>query len=510
MPPGRRAVSASVGSSHPNTLTTVNASHSIEARLAALEPLTRPLEPGPAERADLTRAAVAHAESFLRWIDSAPGLSPDAGSDTALAAAPIGRDPIGLERALAFLADHVDFTGQNTTAPGFFAYIPLGNVYHSAIADFLAAVSNRFSGRLDASPGAVRIENQVLGWLASVVGYPVACGGNLASGGSMANLIAIVTAREAAGIRSRDAERAVVYLTDQVHHCVPKGLRVAGMGECVVRRIPVDERFRMDPEALDRTMSEDARAGLRPWLVVGTAGTTDTGAVDPLEAMAEIAARRGAWFHVDGAYGAVFALCAEGRELLRGMGRSDSLVLDPHKGLFVSLGLGAVLVRDASVMRAAYSFEANYIPEEALNREEPSPMQYSPELSRPFRALRLWLPLQVMGTAPFEAAVEEKLLLARYAYARLRDIDGIEVGPEPELSIVVFRPMAAGGGDTDVLCTRLERALYEDGRISLSSTTLGGARWLRFAVLSLRTHRAAVDEAISIIEEKLAEARRRT
>ncbi|HKQ19242.1 MAG TPA: aminotransferase class V-fold PLP-dependent enzyme, partial [Candidatus Eisenbacteria bacterium] len=453
---------------------------SIEARLAALEPKARPLEPGVAERAEVARAALAHAESFLKWVDSSPGLVQDTGSDAALSAAPIGREPIGLERALALLADHVDFAGQNTTAPGFFAYIPLGNVYHSAIADFLAAISNRFSGRLDAAPGSVRIENQVTGWLASVVGYPSACGGNLASGGSMANLIAIVTAREAAGIRSRDAERAVVYLTEQVHHCVPKGLRVAGMGECVVRRIPMDDRFRMDPEALDRTMADDARAGLRPWLVVGTAGTTDTGAVDPLEAMAEIAARRGAWFHVDGAYGAVFALCAEGRELLRGMDRSDSLVLDPHKGLFIPLGLGAVLVRDASAMRAAYSFEANYIPEDALTREEPSPMQYSPELSRPFRALRLWLPLQVMGTAPFEAAVEEKLLLARYAYARLRNVEGIEVGPEPELSIVVFRPRAGRDEDATALCTRLERALQEDGRISLSSTMLGGARWLRF------------------------------
>jgi aromatic-L-amino-acid decarboxylase len=481
--------------------------HSVKARLAALEPLTRPLEPGPADRADLARAAVAHAEALLRWIDSAPGRSPDAGSDAALASLPIGRHPIGLERALAFLSDHVDFNGQNTTAPGFFAYIPLGNVYHGAIADFLAAVSNRFSARVDACAGAVRIENQVLEWLASIVGYPATSAGNLASGGSMANLTAIVTAREAAGIRSRDVERAVVYLTDQAHHCVTKGLRIAGLGDCVVRRIPMDARFRMSPDALDRAMSDDARAGLRPWLVVGTAGTTDTGAVDPLDAMADIAARRGAWFHVDGAYGAVFALCPEGRKRLHGMERSDSLVLDPHKGLFIPLGLGAVLVRDASAMRKAYSFEASYIPREALDAEEPSPMNYSPELSRPFRALRLWLPLQVLGTEPFEAAVEEKLLLARYAYSRLREIDGIEVGPEPDLSIVIFRPRAARGGDDADLCDRLSRALQEDGRISLSPTTLGGTRWLRFAVLSLRTHRAAVDAAVSIIEKKLAEAR---
>lgn len=483
------------------------ASQSIEARLAALETKTRPLEPGPAERAELTRAAVAHAESFLRWIDDAPGFVPDNGSDVAIAKAPIGRDPIGLERALSILADHVDSKGQNPAGPTFFAYIPVGSVYHSALADFLAAVSNRFSGRADASPGSVRIENQVIGWLASVVGYPPDSVGNLASGGSMANLIAIVAAREAAGIRSRDVERSVVYLTEQAHHCITKGLRIAGLGDCVVRRVPTDARFRMDIEALDRAMADDAKAGLRPWLLIGVAGTTDTGAVDPLEAMAEVATRHGAWFHVDGAYGAVFALCAEGRAILRGMERSDSLVLDPHKGLFTPFGLGAVLVRNAGAMRAAFSFEANYIPEEAIGSKEPSPMEYSPELSRPFRALRLWLPLQAVGVGPFEAAVEEKLLLARYAYARLRQMDGVEVGPEPDLSIFIFRPRAPRGADANALSGRLERLIQEDGRISISSTTLEGSRWLRFAVLSMRTHRASVDDALEVIRQKLQAVR---
>ena len=450
---------------------------------------------------------MAHAESILQWLESGPAYSPDRGSGAALAEIPIGRDPTGLERALSVLSDHVDRNGQNPTGPAFFAYIPVGNSYHGALADFLAAVSNRFTGRSHACPGAVRIENQTLEWLASVVGYPAGSAGNLASGGSMANLIAIVTAREAAGIKSRDVERAVVYLTEQAHHCVTKGLRIAGLGDCVLRHVSMDDRFRMIPEALDRAMADDARAGLRPWFVLGVAGTTDTGAVDPLGAIAEIAARRGAWFHVDGAYGGVFALCAEGREILRGMDRSDSLVLDPHKGLFTPFGLGAVLVKNAAAMRAAYSFEANYIPDEVLDREEPSPMDYSPELSRPFRALRLWLPLQVVGVAPFEAAVEEKLLLARYAYARLREAEGFEVGPEPDLSIFIFRPRAARHGDVNELCSRLEQAILKDGRISISSTTLEGARWLRFAVLSMRTHRAAVDAAIEVIEEKLRDLR---
>ena len=473
---------------------------SILERLRALEPLTRPLEPPAAERAALTRAAVAHAESFLSWMDTAPAYRPDEGSTSALAGAPIGREPIGMERALSLLARHVDRVGHNTTASGFFSYIPVGNLYLGDLGEFLAAVSNRFSGRLLAAPGAVRIENQVLRWIGSVMGYPETAVGNFLSGGSMANLSAIVIAREAAGLKARDVERSVVYMTEQAHHCVTKGLRIAGVGECVVRRIPIDERYRMIPGELDGAIAEDLRAGRIPWLVVGTAGTTDTGAVDPLEEIAVIAARHKVWFHCDGAYGGPFALCAEGKRILRGIERSDSVALDPHKGLFVPMGVGALLVKDAAAMRAAYAFEANYIPRE--QSAEPSPTELSPELSRPFRALRLWLPLQVLGTAPFEAAMEEKLLLARYAHARLRELDGVEVGPEPDLSIVVFRALPRRG-DPDDYNMRLVGALQEDGRIGLSPTLLKGSRFLRLAVLSPRTHRNSIDLAVEVIGEKL-------
>jgi glutamate/tyrosine decarboxylase-like PLP-dependent enzyme len=213
-----------------------------------------------------------------------------------------------------------------------------------------------------------------------------------------------------------------------------------------------------------------------------------------------IAARHKVWFHCDGAYGGPFALCAEGKRILRGIERSDSVALDPHKGLFVPMGVGALLVKDAAAMRAAYAFEANYIPRE--QSAEPSPTELSPELSRPFRALRLWLPLQVLGTAPFEAAMEEKLLLARYAHARLRELDGVEVGPEPDLSIVVFRALPRRG-DPDDYNMRLVGALQEDGRIGLSPTLLKGSRFLRLAVLSPRTHRNSIDLAVEVIGEKL-------
>ncbi|HEU5312003.1 MAG TPA: pyridoxal-dependent decarboxylase, partial [Candidatus Eisenbacteria bacterium] len=246
-------------------------------RLRQLEAASRPLEPNAEERDGMSRAVLAHVESLLEWLDTAPGYCPDPGSEAALDAAPIGSNPLGLARALDLLSRHVDRTSQNTTAAGFMAYIPVGSLYPAALGEFIGAVSNRFSGSAIGSAAAVRIENQVLRWLADAVGYPAASGGNFLSGGSMANLSAIVVAREAAGLRPREFERAVVYRTEQAHHCVAKGLRVAGMDECVQRMIPVDARFRMDVKRLSDVMTEDSAAGLKPWLVIGTAGTTDTG-----------------------------------------------------------------------------------------------------------------------------------------------------------------------------------------------------------------------------------------
>lgn len=473
-------------------------------RLETLEPLSRRLEPGADERAELARQVFEHAERAIARYERGPAYRPPVLNDASwLEEAPIGEDPIGFERALDLHDRHVDGIGHNTSAPGFYGYIPGGNLYHSALAEFLAAASNRFSGRLVAGPGAVRVENQVIRWLSTVVGYPSGAFGTLTSGGSLANLGAIVAAREAAGLRSRDIQQAVVYLTVHAHHCVDKALRIAGLEESVVRRVPVDERYRLRSEVLETMIADDRRSGLRPFLVVASAGTTDTGAVDPLEATAEIAARAGAWFHVDAAYGGLFALCGEGREVLQGMGRSDSLVLDPHKALLVPFGCGALLVRDGRVLRQANAFEANYIPEHPTDDDEPSPMDTSLELSRPFRALRLWLPLQALGVAPFAAALEERMLLARHAYARFALLPEIEMGPAPDLSTFVFR-FRPRRGDADAFNAALEQALMRDGRVLLSSTLLNGRRYLRFAVLSLRTHRDAVEAAVGIVGEAAA------
>jgi len=383
----------------------------------------------------------------------------------------------------------------------FFAYLPGGNLYEAALADFLAAVGGRYSARSLVAAGAVRVENQVLAWLARVLGLPEGCAGNLTSGGSLANFIALVTAREAARVRAADVPRTVVYATTQAHHSVAKGLRIAGLGETLQRPVPMDARYRMRPDALAERIAADRAAGLAPWLVVASAGTTDTGAVDPLPAVADIAARERLWLHVDAAYGGMFALTAEGKRALAGIERADSVIVDPHKGMFLPWGVGAVLCRDRDAMRAAFAFEANYIPERFSDGSEVSPAEVSPELSRPFRGLRVWLPLALLGTRPFAAALEEKLLLARHAHRRLAETPGFEVGPAPDLSLFLFRLSAADAAQRNARNERFTAALLADGRASFSSTLIDGEHWLRMAVLGARTHRREVEASLAVLRE---------
>lgn len=470
-------------------------------RIRRLEALARVLDPGPAERAALARAAVEYAESFLGSLDGAPAfrLSPEPARE--IDRHPIGAGTVDLPTALGLLKRGVDDLGHNLPSGRYMGFIPGGPLYHSAVADFLTAVTNRFSGHSYGSPGSVRMENLLLRWLGALVGYSDTAAGNLASGGSLAHLGALVTAREAAGLRSKDYDRAVVYLSSQAHHSVDKGLRVAGLGECVRRLVPVDARHRMIASALEAAIVDDRRQGLRPWLVVATAGTTDTGAVDPLEEIGEISQRQGLWLHVDAAYGGFFALCEQGRRVLRGVERSDSIILDPHKGLFIPYGTGAVLVKDGARLRAAHGFEASYTQDALKAGMGDAPAQLSPELSRHSRGPRVWLPLVLLGTEPFAAALEEKLLLARHAHERLVGMEGFETGPPPDLSIVTLRCLPPRG-DVDAFNARLIEAVQSDGRVYLSSTRLDGKFLIRMAILGFRTHLDDVDLALQVLEEK--------
>ena len=474
----------------------------VRERLRALEAESAALTRDAAERSELASAALAYAEQ----LNASVAHDPPVGETLALRAGELalGERPIAASEAFARLARSVDAGGQQPASGKFFAYIPGGNLYEAAIADFVAAVGGRYSARAAVAPGLVRVENEVIAWLARVLGFPERCAGNLTSGGSLANFAAIVTAREARGIRAADVARSVVYATEQAHHSIAKALRLAGLGEALQRRVPMDARFRMQAPALAEQIAADRASGLAPWLLVANAGTTDTGAVDPLAALADVAARERLWLHVDAAYGGMFCLTTEGRAALAGIERADSLVVDPHKGMFLPWGVGAVLCRERAAMRAAFAFEASYIPDDFAAEAEISPAEVSPELSRPFRGLRVWLPLALLGTRPFAAALEEKLLLARHAHAALARTPGFEVGPPPDLSLFLFRLAGAPGAAQTARNERFQAALLADRRCAFSSTTLAGERWLRWAVLGARSHLREIEDALGVLREVAA------
>ena len=464
--------------------------------------MAQPLEPDLALRSEWTQQITAHGARFIESLPAAPAFVSAQAEGKGGLSSPISENPEPAPKLLEVLSQHIATAGLRLGAPGFLGFIPISTLYPAALGDYLAATLNPYAGNFFASPGAVRLEHLLTRWMANLVGYPASSAGDLTSGGSLANLSAIVSAREARALKSSQYERAIVYLTSQTHHSVAKALRIAGLGECQRRLIPLDPAYRMQPAALNLAIKQDKASGLLPWLIVASAGSTDVGAVDPLLEITAIAQQHQLWLHVDAAYGGFFALCEPGRKVLTGMEHSDSLTLDPHKALFMPCGSGAVLVREANYLRNAYSYDASYMQDRAslASLDEISPSELSPELTRPFRGLRLWLSLKMIGLKPFRAALEEKLLLARYFYEQISAFERIEVGPPPDLSVVVFRWIPPSG-DADEYNRRLLRSIQRDGRIFISSTSLDGRFWLRLAILCVTTHREHIDLALQIFRE---------
>ncbi len=454
----------------------------------------------------------AHVDS----LPEQPVSENDGGAELARSLAePLPESGTGFEEILDLLFERALPCTYNTASPGYLAYPPGGGLLHSAVAELIANAINRYVGVWLAAPGLVQLELNVVRWLCQMVGYPTSAGGLLTSGGSLANLTAIVTARhERLG---EDFSRGAIYTSDQTHHSVLKAAVLAGFPARNVRQIPADDALRIRTDELERRIEEDERRGLVPFLIVGNAGTTNTGAVDDLEELAEIAACRGLWLHVDAAYGGVFALTERGRAALRGIERADSMILDPHKGLFLPYGTGSLLIRDASALRRTHSIHADYMPAMQDDPELVDFCELSPELSRGFRGLRAWLPIKMCGIGVFRRALDEKLDLARWAAGELRAVPGIEVLAEPELSLVVFRLTRQGLGPAEL--DRLNHELLDriNGRqrVFLTGTTLPPrpgeeARLyegfvLRICVLSFRTHRDRMEMALEDIRQAVAE-----
>ncbi|HEU4459848.1 MAG TPA: aminotransferase class V-fold PLP-dependent enzyme [Methylibium sp.] len=426
----------------------------------------------------------------------------------ALLATPPPEPPGDLDALLATLLAAAD-GGWNKSDGGDLAYVPSGGLASGALAALLAAGLHPFTGACDEAPALVALEEGVLRWLAGVFGLPAASEGLLLSGGSLANQTAIVCAREACaspdGAREAaafDATRHVAYLSERAHHSLAKALRLAGVPAAALRQVATDGATRIDLAALRAQIAVDRAAGRVPWLVVGTAGSTDTGAIDDLAALAAIAREAGCWFHVDAAYGGMFALTARGRERLAGIDAADSITVDAHKGLFLPYGVSALLVRRPGALGRAHAGVGAY--QRGLPEPDGLPhyFQRGPELTRPFRGLLLWLPLQLHGVAAFRAVLDRSLDLAQEAALRLARVPGLALaGGAPALSIVAFRATAG-----DVQTQAVVDAMNGCGRLHVSSTTLFGHAVARLAFLHPRTTRAHLDEAIAIAERTLAQA----
>ena len=429
------------------------------------------------------------------------------------AAAPAFDEPLPetgepIEQVLATVRERILPRPFGNSHPRFFAFInatadPLG-----IVADYLAASMN--SNCWGGDHAAIHVEKQVLKWLAAILGLPDASEGILTSGGSMANFTALATARRAMapGVRETGfvgTEPLVVYVSDEVHNCVDKAVDLLGIGWRQLRKIPTDDRFRIRVDLLKQAIADDRRAGSKPAIVVGNAGTVNTGAIDPLDELAELAAAEGLWFHVDGAYGAMATISKTLKPLFRGLERADSVAADPHKWLYVPYEAGATLVREPGRMAEAFERPAPYLvhdPDSPV-RGPVSFNERGPELSRGFKALKVWMGLKRHGVLGYAAAVDHDVAMARELADAVSTHPDFELLAPPVLSIVGFRYRPRGKDlDEDALASlnrRIVNRLVGSGAFFLAPTLLKGKTAMRVAIVNFRTReadvRALVEEA---------------
>ncbi|GAA0540153.1 aromatic-L-amino-acid decarboxylase [Saccharopolyspora erythraea NRRL 2338] len=454
-----------------------------------------PLEPDSRSMREMGESATALLADFLAGLDKAPTVPPDGAAVRVTRPQPAGAafdEVLGeFRRAAAWATE--------TAGPRHFGFIPGGGLFTSALAEYLARGFNRYTSVAAMAPGLVAVENSVVEWLAAEFGLPASAGGNITTGGSMANLSGLLAARH--DRLGDDLAGGTVYLTAQTNHCVPKAMRIMGFPASAIRTVPSTPDLRMDVEAARSMIRADRAAGLRPFCVLATAGTTSTGAVDPIAAVADLAAREDLWLHVDAAYGGFFQLTERGRRGFEGVERADSLVLDPHKGMFLPYGTGMLLVRDPAVLARSHALFDDDVPylQDLAAGELPDYAELGIERTREFRGLRMWLPLRLHGVSAFREALDEKLDLAAHAHRELSAIPGVVCGPPPELSTVVFSVPAAGNRGNQVLRERINAR----AEAFFSSTAVGGRYLLRMCVLSVRTHAGHVDDAVRVVREEV-------
>lgn len=417
-----------------------------------------------------------------------------------------GTDPARLlEQAADLLFDHSTFNGH----PDFYAYITSSAAPIGALGELLAAAVNANVGGWPLSPVATEIEAQTVGWIAEFLGYP-APHGLLVSGGNMANMLGFWAARRAGAPWDVRAEgmaagpRMAAYVSRETHTWVQKAADLAGLGTGAIRWIDTDAGQRMDVAALREAVAGDVAAGVKPFLVVGTAGTVSTGAVDPLADIAATCREFDMWFHVDGAYGAPAAALAELAGLFEGLAEADSVAVDPHKWLYAPLQAGCVLIRDRALLRDTFSYHPPYYPDHDPEPDAPLMFhEYGLENSRGFRALKVWLAFRQIGRSGFVDSIRDDIGLARRLADQLGDHPEFEVATR-DLSIVTFRYLPAGETDQEYLghlnAAILDR-LRESGVAYLSNAVIDGRYLMRACIVNFRT----TTEDVERLPDRIAE-----
>ena len=420
---------------------------------------------------------------------------------------PAPRTGVDFEELIATLTRNVFPYHAREPHPGFLAYIPSCPTFPAVLGDWLASGYNFFAGVWPVAAGPNELEVVVLDWFRDWMGMPAGSGGVLTTGGSAANLTAFVAARHAAVEAGADISRLTVYTSAQAHSSVTRAAWIAGIPRKNVRTVGMDDQYRMITDELERAVAADRAAGLSPFIVAASAGTTNTGSVDPLHEIADFCVGAKLWLHVDAAYAGFAALTPEGRRLLSGLERADSLTLDPHKWLFVPFECGCLMVRDPATLTSAFRIMPEYLKDVQPGEEEINFADRGEQLTRYSRALKVWLSVSYFGTEAIATAIEEAMDRARLLEGIVRASDDFEILSPAQFGIVCFRARPQSvthAEDLDALNARINSRVAAEGRFLMSSTRLRDSFSLRMCTLGFRTTPDDIRQLFAAIERALA------
>lgn len=414
---------------------------------------------------------------------------------------PIPMQGMDVQNVLNELDQYVFNNIMHLDHPRFFAFVPSPNNFISILADLLASGFNVFSGTWLEASGPTEIEIVTINWLRKIFGFPDTAGGLFVSGGSMANLTALTIAKQ---VKLNDAvDKAIIYCSDQTHSSVERGINILGFKRNQFCKIQSDEKFRLDLSELKTAVNYHKTRGFNPFCVIANAGSTNTGAIDPLKSIADFCRKENLWLHIDGAYGAPVILTQEGREKLDGINLADSLSIDPHKWLFQSLGIGCVIVRNNQYLKETFQILPEYLKDAESINDEVNFADCGIELTRSFRALKLWMTLKVFGLENIKVAISKGIILAEHAECELRNLKNWQIITPAQMGVITFRYIPKNikdDNEIDQINRQIAVEIVESGFAMIATTVLKGKTVLRLCIINPRTSKDDISNTIHRLE----------